>query len=153
MPRNRMGEWRHGSITVRLGTRWRWVVSFTQRGKTPTFFGGGNETESTIWPIVLAPDGGWRWVSSNRWIDWQGKLKYSEKICPVAALSTTNPGPRRWEAGDYTPELRHDVSSHGYPTDRRIGWGPKAGLESVYIHVYTHCIYNNNNNNLITQWL
>jgi hypothetical protein len=27
----------------------------------------------------------------NWWIDWQGKPKYSEKTCPSAALSTTNP--------------------------------------------------------------
>jgi hypothetical protein len=41
------------------------------------------------WPIVPAPgdyDDG-----ENRWNDWQGKPKYSEKTCPSAALSTTNP--------------------------------------------------------------
>jgi hypothetical protein len=48
-------------------------------------------TSATIWPIVPAPDDGWWWVWSNRWNDWQGKLKYSEKTCPSAALSTTNP--------------------------------------------------------------
>jgi hypothetical protein len=31
----------------------------------------------------------WQW--RNRWNDWQRKPKYSEKTCPSAALSTTNP--------------------------------------------------------------
>jgi hypothetical protein len=35
---------------------------------------------------------------------WQGKPKYSEKTCPDANLSTTNPtrepGPPRWEGSD-----------------------------------------------------
>jgi hypothetical protein len=34
---------------------------------------------------------GWLWWCKNWWNDWQGKPKYSEKICPSAALSTTNP--------------------------------------------------------------
>jgi hypothetical protein len=37
------------------------------------------------WPVVPAQeddDGVW----SNRWNDWQGKLKYWYKICPIAAL-------------------------------------------------------------------
>jgi hypothetical protein len=33
---------------------------------------------------------GWLWWR-NWWNDWQGKPKYSEKTCPSAALSTTNP--------------------------------------------------------------
>jgi hypothetical protein len=46
--------------------------------------------------------------------DWQGKPKFSEKTCPSATLSTTNPtlpdpgilpGPHRWEASDYPLEL------------------------------------------------
>jgi hypothetical protein len=45
-------------------------------------------------------------VGSSRWNEnWQGKQKYSEKTCPSATLSTTNPtlsglerGPSRWEA-------------------------------------------------------
>jgi hypothetical protein len=34
---------------------------------------------------------GWLWWWRNWWNDWQGKPKYSEKTCPNAALSTTNP--------------------------------------------------------------
>jgi hypothetical protein len=44
-----------------------------------------------------------------RWNEnWQGKLKYSEKTCPRATLSTTNPtwlglepGPPQWKTSDY----------------------------------------------------
>jgi hypothetical protein len=35
---------------------------------------------------------GWLWWWRNWWNDdWQGKPRYSEKTCPSAALSTTNP--------------------------------------------------------------
>jgi hypothetical protein len=40
-------------------------------------------------PIVSAPDG--YDDGENWWNDWEGKPKYSEKTCPIAALSTTNP--------------------------------------------------------------
>jgi hypothetical protein len=46
---------------------------------------------ATICPIVPAPDDWWWWVWSSRWYEWQGKPKYSEKTCPSATLSTTNP--------------------------------------------------------------
>jgi hypothetical protein len=42
-------------------------------------------TAATNWPTVLAPDV--RWCNDN----WQGKPKYSEKICPIATFYTTNP--------------------------------------------------------------
>jgi hypothetical protein len=49
-------------------------------------------TASTVWPIVPALDDRWWWMWSNRWnTNWQGKPKYSEKTCPSATLSTTNP--------------------------------------------------------------
>jgi hypothetical protein len=47
-------------------------------------------TSATIHPTVPALDNGWQ-VLSNRWDNWQGKPKYSEKTCPSATLSTTNP--------------------------------------------------------------
>jgi hypothetical protein len=34
---------------------------------------------------------GWLWGWRIWWNEWQGKPKYSEKTCPVATLSTTNP--------------------------------------------------------------
>jgi hypothetical protein len=48
-------------------------------------------TAATNWPIVPAPDDRlWTW--SSRWNgNWQGKPKYSEKTCPSATLTTTNP--------------------------------------------------------------
>jgi hypothetical protein len=44
--------------------------------------GGGIKVHSTLRPLngLLC-----------RWNDWQGKPKYSEKTCPSATLSTTNP--------------------------------------------------------------
>jgi hypothetical protein len=39
-----------------------------------------------------SPDDRWWWLWSNRWNEnWQGKPKYSEKTCPNANVSTTNP--------------------------------------------------------------
>jgi hypothetical protein len=44
------------------------------------------------WSIVPAPDDRWWWLWRNWWnVDWQGKPKYSDKTCPSATLSTTNP--------------------------------------------------------------
>jgi hypothetical protein len=49
-------------------------------------------TSATNRPIVPAPDDRWWWMWSSRWNEnWQGKPKYSEKTCPKATLSTTNP--------------------------------------------------------------
>jgi hypothetical protein len=49
-------------------------------------------TSTTNWPIVPAPDDRWWWMWSSRWNETcQGKPKYSEKTCPSATLSTTNP--------------------------------------------------------------
>jgi hypothetical protein len=49
----------------------------------------------------------WTWSSRNE--NWQGKLKYSEKTCPSATLSTTNHTwpdlGSKWEVGGYSPEL------------------------------------------------
>jgi hypothetical protein len=41
-------------------------------------------------PMAYCASPGWLWWWRNRWNDWQGKPKYSEKTCPSAALSTTN---------------------------------------------------------------
>jgi hypothetical protein len=49
-------------------------------------------TSATVWPIVPAPDDRCWCVWSSRWNkNWQGKRKYSEKTCPSATLSITNP--------------------------------------------------------------
>jgi hypothetical protein len=49
-------------------------------------------TSAINWLIVPAPDDRWWRVWSCRWNEnRQGKLVYSEKTCPSATLSTTNP--------------------------------------------------------------
>jgi hypothetical protein len=71
------------------------------------------------WPIVPAPGDRWWWLWSNWWNeDWQGKLKYSEKTCPSATLSTTNP--TRPEPGS-NPGRRG-----GKPATNRVSYGEAA---------------------------
>jgi hypothetical protein len=48
-------------------------------------------TSATNWPIVPGQNDRWRMWSSRWKENWQGKPKYSEKTCPSATLSTTNP--------------------------------------------------------------
>jgi hypothetical protein len=81
--------------------------------------GGGVQTWSTrhrghLLPYCACPGWLWGW-RIIRWNEhWQGKPKYSEKNCPSATLSTTNPtwpdpgiepGPPWWEASDYPLKL------------------------------------------------
>jgi hypothetical protein len=67
-------------------------------------------------PIVLAPDDRWGWLWSNWWNeDWQGKPKYSEKTCPSATLSTTNP---TWPDLGSNPDRRG-----GKPATNRLSYG------------------------------
>jgi hypothetical protein len=48
-------------------------------------------TLATNWPVVSALDDRW-WAWNSRLNEnWQGKLKYLEKTCTSAILSTTNP--------------------------------------------------------------
>jgi hypothetical protein len=68
-------------------------------------------TSATNWPIVPALRGRW-WVWSTQWNEnWQGKPKYSEKTCPSATLSTTNP---TW------PDLGH---CGGKPATNHLSYG------------------------------
>jgi hypothetical protein len=46
---------------------------------------------------------GWLWSWRIWWIEWQGKPKYSEKTCPGATLSTTNP---TWPDPELNPGRR-----------------------------------------------
>jgi hypothetical protein len=59
------------------------------------WYSGGvksNWVHSALRPLIgLLCHPGWSWWWRNWWNDWQGKPKYSEKTCPSAALSTTNP--------------------------------------------------------------
>jgi hypothetical protein len=64
--------------------------------------------------LVPAPDD--RWVWSVWWNEnWQGKPKYSEKIFPIATLSTTNP---TW------PDLGSKPGRHcRKPATNRLSYG------------------------------
>jgi hypothetical protein len=66
---------------------------------------------------------GWLWWWRIWWSeDWQGKPKYSEKTCPSATLSTTNP---TWADPGLNPG-RHG----GKPATNRLSYGA-ATLEPV----------------------
>jgi hypothetical protein len=55
-----------------LGVRWDWVRLVRRQ--------------------LIGPDDGLWWMWSSPWNEnWQGKPKYSEKTCPSATSSTTNP--------------------------------------------------------------
>jgi hypothetical protein len=83
-----------------------------------------------FWPIVQTPDdrGGWLW--SNWWNeDWQRKPKHSEKICPSATLSTTNPtwpdpgsNPGRRGGKPATNRLSNGAVQNNGLIDRMIGF-------------------------------
>jgi hypothetical protein len=70
---------------------------------------------ATNWPIVPATDDRW-WVSSSQWNEnWQGKPKYSEKICLSATLSTSNP---TW------PDVGSNLGRHGgKPVTKCLSYG------------------------------
>jgi hypothetical protein len=54
--------------------------------------GGEIKVHSTLRaPMAYCASPGWLWWWRNRWNDWQGKPKYSEKTCSSAAVSTSNP--------------------------------------------------------------
>jgi hypothetical protein len=72
-------------------------------------------TAATVWPIVSAPDDRW-WLWSNGWnANWQRKPKYSEKTCPSATLSNTNP---TWTDPGSNPGRRG-----GKPATNRLSYG------------------------------
>jgi hypothetical protein len=72
------------------------VVSWTITKRKGFFFLVGWDLRHQVLRPILAyctaPNDRWGWLWSNWWNeDWQGKPKYSEKTCPSATLSTTNP--------------------------------------------------------------
>jgi hypothetical protein len=68
------------------------------------------------WTIVQATDDRWWWLWGNWWNeDWQGKPKYSEKTCPSANLSTTNPA---WPDPGSNPGRRN-----GKPVTNGLSYG------------------------------
>jgi hypothetical protein len=108
-------------------------------------FSGWGETESTwyvghCWPIVRASDDRW-WLWSSRWNeDLQGTPKYSEKTCPSATLSTTDP---TW------PDLGSNPGRRGgKPATNRLSYGTAMlkgyvciATLSCFINLYTFLMW------------
>jgi hypothetical protein len=83
--------------------------------------GGGVQTGSTrhvghLLAYCTCP--GWLWEWGIWWNEWQGKPKYSEKTCPDATLSTTNP---TWSDPGLNPGRRG-----GKPATNRFSYGAAA---------------------------
>jgi hypothetical protein len=71
--------------------------------------------------LFYKPDDRWGWLWSNWWHEeWQGKPKYSEKTCPRATLSTTNP---TWPDPSSNPGRRG-----GKPATNRLSYGTALNI-------------------------
>jgi hypothetical protein len=87
-------------------------------------------TSATVWPIVSAPNDRWWMWSSRRNENYQGKLKYSEKTCHSATLSTTNP---TW------PDLGSNLGRRGEkPATNLLSYGTARNVN------YILCMYRTN---------
>jgi hypothetical protein len=62
------------------------------------FYSWGGARRHHCWAYFTGPRWWWWWVWSSWWNEfYQGRPKYSEKTCPSATLSTTNPTcPNLW---------------------------------------------------------
>jgi hypothetical protein len=96
------------------------------------------ETEST-WHVghclayCNSPEWCW-WLWSSRWDGWQGKPKYSEKTCPSAALSTTDP---TWPNLGSNPGRRGGKSATDclcYGTAAALLWRASPRLKCISVH-------------------
>jgi hypothetical protein len=69
---------------------------------------------------------GWLWWWRNWWNeDWQGKPKYSEKTCPSATLSTTNP---TW------PDPGSNTGRRGgKPATNHLSYGAALSISYYYL--------------------
>jgi hypothetical protein len=73
--------------------------------------------------LLYQPRMMWGWLWINWWNeDWQAKPKYSEKTCPSATLSTTNP---TWLDPGLNPGRRGEK-----PATNRLSYG--AALQRAY---------------------
>jgi hypothetical protein len=100
---------------------------FARNNQEGLFFivgGGGASTRRPLNGLLYLP--GWLWWWRIWWNeDWQEKPKYSEKSCPSATLSTTNP---TWPDPGATPGRRG-----GKPATNRLSYG--AALRKVLLCV------------------
>jgi hypothetical protein len=90
--------------------------------------GGGFQTGSTRHvghSLAYCTCPGWLWGWRIWWNEWQGKPKYSEKTCPGATLSTTNP---TWPDPGLNPGRRG-----GKPATNRFSYG--AAKSSISFHI------------------
>jgi hypothetical protein len=75
---------------------------------------------------------GWLWWWSNWWNeDWQGRPKYSEKTCPNATLSTTNP---IWPGPGLNPGRRS-----GKPATNHLSYGATYWSRDSAVSIMTDC--------------
>jgi hypothetical protein len=89
-------------------------------------------TSVTECPIVPGP--GWLWWWRIWWNeDWQGKPKYSEKICPSATLSTTNP---TWPDPGANPGCRG-----GKPATNRLSYGATKAYSYYVFNISDNTFY------------
>jgi hypothetical protein len=107
-------------------------------------------TSATVWPIVPAPANTWWWLWSIRWnANWQRKQKCSEKTCPSATLSTTNPtwpdlgsNPGRPGGKPPTKRLSYDtaiLNCNFFLNSHSGGWSPDGSTRHVG-HWMAYCI-------------
>jgi hypothetical protein len=69
---------------------------------------------------------------SSQWNEnWQGKPKYSEKTCPIATLSTTNP---TW------PDLGSNPGHRRMPATKCLSYGTGGNLMYVIDSIYNCCL-------------
>jgi hypothetical protein len=86
---------------------------------------------ATNWPIVPAPDDKLWWAWSSRWNENpQGKPKYSQKPCPSATLSTTNP---MW------PDLGSNLGLRGGKPKLWHGLRSQCSSGRRHLHASGHC--------------
>jgi hypothetical protein len=94
--------------------------------------GGGIKVHSTLRPpMAYCASPGWLWWWKNRWNDWQGKLKYSKKTCPSAALSTANP-----TCCPYANPGRYG----GKPASNRLSYGTAQGVRKYALFLVSKAL-------------
>jgi hypothetical protein len=123
-------KWTQSTSSLHISLRFIFIASGV--GLSPLYCG-------YFWPIVPTPGDRWGWLWRNLWNeDWQGKPKYSEKTCPSATSSTTNP---TWP--DFFKIFLHSIL-RSTPRSRRVEssriWSTKM-LQSRHLSTHTQFLY------------